>query len=99
MEQLQATRTPDEMGTTAAPVSLVNKVAYLREGLLTHLHRWQAGALRVPQSVLKSFKDRGRQIGATQQPSYRINAGREGIVARHRDGWPKREGDSIVRQL
>jgi hypothetical protein len=45
-------------GRPIRPVRLVTEVANLREGLLANLHRGQAGALRVPQSGLKSIKDR-----------------------------------------
>jgi hypothetical protein len=81
------------------PVGLVSEVANLREGLLTNLHRRQTGALRVPQSGLKSIKDRGRQIGATQQPAQRIIVGNEGVVARQWDGRPKGKRDAVIRQV
>ena len=45
---------------------LVNEVANLGEGLIAEFHRGQLGALRAPQSALKSLEDRGRQIGPAQ---------------------------------
>jgi hypothetical protein len=72
------------------PSELVNEVANLREGLLAEFHRGQVGALRTPHSALKSFKDRGREIGPAQQPAQRINVRNEGVIARQRGGRPKR---------
>jgi hypothetical protein len=45
---------------------LLNKVADLCEDTLTDFNPRQAGAFRVPKPFLKSFKDRGGQICATQ---------------------------------